>query len=98
MGYMVYIMRFSLIYTEAGMCWRVHDIFRPGSHRVGEVKGDAKESDAKESGGVDRQKSGEVDRQKTGRRGNDVADSARGVRTEDGVRMGEGDCQELEVG
>ena len=34
--------------------------------------------DAKESGGVDRQK--------TGRRGNDVADSARGVQTEDEVR------------
>ena len=74
MGYMVYIMRFSLIYTEAVMCWWVRDIFRPGSHRVGEVKGDAKES-----GGVDRQKSGGVDRQKTGRRGNDVADSVRGV-------------------
>ena len=46
MGYMVYIMCFSLIHTEAVMCWRVRDIFirdilRPRSHRVGEVKGDA---------------------------------------------------------
>ena len=71
MGYMVYIMHFSLIHTEAVMCWRVRDIFRPGSHRVGDVKGDAKES-------------GGVDRQRTGRRENDVADSAWG--TEDGVK------------
>ena len=71
MGYMVYIMHFRLIHTKAVMCWRVRDIFGPGSHRVGNVKGDAKES-------------GGVDRQWTGRRGNDVADSARG--TEDGVK------------
>ena len=46
MDYMVYIMHVRLIHTKAVMCWRVRDIFirdifRPRSHRVGEVKGDA---------------------------------------------------------